>query len=208
MRLGQVGQNGRTITEVEVDEYLTGKRRAQAGFVDTSFPTIAGAGPNGAIIHYRAQSGSCATVDNKTLLLVDSGEHPARSVRWGARSQAKQGIPAGVKQRHWASIALQPGLYSSGSVALQSVWHAAYCTVSYEPRNDGVHQLWAEAKSKLWRLRLRTGLSLPCILAADDVYCAFFGRHCWAYAPVEAVANKLQQYSLPSAGLSPCRRPV
>ena len=70
----QVGQGGKTITEVEVDEYLTGRRAAQGGFVETSFPTIAGAGPNGAIIHYRAEPKSCATIDNKTLLLIDSGE--------------------------------------------------------------------------------------------------------------------------------------
>lgn len=34
---------------------------------------VAGAGPNGAIIHYRAQPGTCRTVDGNTLLLLDSG---------------------------------------------------------------------------------------------------------------------------------------
>ena len=40
-----------------------------------SFVTMCstGAGPNGAIIHYRAQSGSCRSVDSNTLLLLDSG---------------------------------------------------------------------------------------------------------------------------------------
>ena len=33
----------------------------------------AGAGGNGAIIHYRAQKGSCKKVDKDTLLLLDSG---------------------------------------------------------------------------------------------------------------------------------------
>jgi Xaa-Pro aminopeptidase len=33
----------------------------------------AGAGPNGAIIHYRAQPGTCKSVDASTLLLLDSG---------------------------------------------------------------------------------------------------------------------------------------
>ncbi len=56
-----------------VDEHLTGRRAAQPGFVEPSFPTIAGAGANGAIIHYRAQPGACAAVDGGTLLLVDSG---------------------------------------------------------------------------------------------------------------------------------------
>lgn len=37
----QVGA-GQTVTEVEVDEYLTAQRRAQSGFVELSFPTIAG----------------------------------------------------------------------------------------------------------------------------------------------------------------------
>ena len=34
---------------------------------------VAGAGPNGAIIHYRAQEGTCKKVDKDTLLLLDSG---------------------------------------------------------------------------------------------------------------------------------------
>lgn len=33
----------------------------------------AGAGGNGAIIHYRAEKGSCKKVDKDTLLLLDSG---------------------------------------------------------------------------------------------------------------------------------------
>ena len=33
----------------------------------------AGAGPNGAIIHYRAQPETCNKVDQNTLLLLDSG---------------------------------------------------------------------------------------------------------------------------------------
>ena len=35
---------GRTVSEVGVDEFLTGQRRAQAGFIEPSFPTIAGMG--------------------------------------------------------------------------------------------------------------------------------------------------------------------
>lgn len=65
--------SGGTLTEVEVDLELTGRRRKQQGFIEPSFPTIAGANGNGAIIHYRAQEGSCKTVDGNTLLLIDSG---------------------------------------------------------------------------------------------------------------------------------------
>jgi hypothetical protein len=134
---------GRVLNEVEIDEELTGRRAKQAGFVEPSFPTIAGtglgwqdgadqsdacltaaglpawslcgcmpawlpahlphtlpctphappaclpaclpacphpyphlpagAGPNGAVIHYRAQPGTCRPVDASTMLLLDSG---------------------------------------------------------------------------------------------------------------------------------------
>lgn len=37
----QVGA-GKVLTEVEVDEELTNRRKAQPGFVEASFPTIAG----------------------------------------------------------------------------------------------------------------------------------------------------------------------
>jgi hypothetical protein len=53
---------GGTLTEVEVDLELTSRRQQQAGFIEPSFPTIAGANGNGAIIHYRAQEGSCKWV--------------------------------------------------------------------------------------------------------------------------------------------------
>jgi Xaa-Pro aminopeptidase len=41
------------ISEVEIDEKLTSFRKRFGKFVDLSFPTIAGVGSNGAIIHYR-----------------------------------------------------------------------------------------------------------------------------------------------------------
>ena len=64
---------GKTLSEVEVDTFLTGRRAAQAGFIEPSFPTIAGSGPHGAIIHYRAEPETCGTVSASQLLLVDSG---------------------------------------------------------------------------------------------------------------------------------------
>ena len=64
---------GATVTEVELDAHLTAQRAAQPGYVGPSFPTIAGCNGNGAIIHYRAEEGSCATIDKSCMLLVDSG---------------------------------------------------------------------------------------------------------------------------------------
>ncbi|HEX7823078.1 MAG TPA: aminopeptidase P family protein [Sphingobium sp.] len=48
--------------------------RAEGGLlVDLSFDTIAGSGPNGAVVHYRAEEKTNRPVESGTLLLVDSG---------------------------------------------------------------------------------------------------------------------------------------
>lgn len=66
---------GRTVSEVEVDEVLTGFRAKQPGFKEVSFPTIAGVGANGAIVHYRAAEGSdlLKYLDRTQPILIDSG---------------------------------------------------------------------------------------------------------------------------------------
>ena len=66
---------GRAVSEVEIDEVLTGYRAKQPGFKEVSFPTIAGVGSNGAIVHYRAAEGSelLKKLDKTTPILIDSG---------------------------------------------------------------------------------------------------------------------------------------
>ncbi|EED87073.1 predicted protein, partial [Thalassiosira pseudonana CCMP1335] len=66
---------GRAVSEVEIDEVLTGYRAQQPGFKEVSFPTIAGVGPNGAIVHYRAAEGSdlLKYLDRTNPILIDSG---------------------------------------------------------------------------------------------------------------------------------------
>lgn len=61
------------VTEVTVEEKLTEFRSQQELFVGDSFGTIAGYAGNGAIIHYHAVPETCATVEPKGLLLIDSG---------------------------------------------------------------------------------------------------------------------------------------
>jgi len=66
---------GRSVSEVEIDEVLTGLRAQQPGYVEDSFPTIAGVGSNGAIIHYRASADSdlLQYLDLNNPILIDSG---------------------------------------------------------------------------------------------------------------------------------------
>lgn len=70
----EIVHNGRTVDEVEIDTVLTSYRAQQPGFIECSFPTIAGVGPNGAIIHYRAQRNDIMrTLDRTAPILLDSG---------------------------------------------------------------------------------------------------------------------------------------
>jgi len=61
------------LTEIDVVRALEGFRRATNALHDISFDTICGAGPNGAIMHYRVTEGSNRPVRMGELLLVDSG---------------------------------------------------------------------------------------------------------------------------------------
>ncbi|WP_149589039.1 aminopeptidase P family protein [Tabrizicola flagellatus] len=60
-------------SEISVVEALEGFRRATNALHDISFDTICGAGPNGAIMHYRVTEETNRPVRQDELLLVDSG---------------------------------------------------------------------------------------------------------------------------------------
>jgi Xaa-Pro aminopeptidase len=62
-----------SLTEIDVAKALEAERAATNALRDISFETISGAGPHGAIVHYRVTEGTNATVENGQLLLVDSG---------------------------------------------------------------------------------------------------------------------------------------
>lgn len=61
------------MSEISVAERALELRKAQKGFVEESFSTIAGYGPHGAVIHYGATEESNAKIEASGLLLVDSG---------------------------------------------------------------------------------------------------------------------------------------
>ncbi len=61
------------LTEIDVVTALEGYRRATNVLHDISFDTICGAGPNGAIMHYRVTEATNRPVQQNELLLVDSG---------------------------------------------------------------------------------------------------------------------------------------
>ena len=61
------------LTEIDAVEALESFRRDSGLLKDISFSTIAGSGPNGAIVHYRVTRASNRTIGKNELFLVDSG---------------------------------------------------------------------------------------------------------------------------------------
>src|SRR4051812_26271147 len=61
------------LTEIDAVEALETFRRQTCALKDVSFPTIAGTGPNGAIVHYRVTRKSNRRISPGDLLLIDSG---------------------------------------------------------------------------------------------------------------------------------------
>jgi Xaa-Pro aminopeptidase len=61
------------LTEIDAVKALESFRRDTGLLKDISFPTIAGAGPNGAIVHYRVTEASNRRIGLHELFLIDSG---------------------------------------------------------------------------------------------------------------------------------------
>jgi Xaa-Pro aminopeptidase len=61
------------LTEIDAVKALESCRRETGLLKDVSFPTIAGAGPDGAIVHYRVTNASNRKIQPGELFLIDSG---------------------------------------------------------------------------------------------------------------------------------------
>ena len=71
--------NIKNLDEIKVEKKLENFRKKNKNFLYPSFNTIAGSGPNGAIIHYRSNKVSNRKLNKEHLLLVDSGGQ----YKWG-----------------------------------------------------------------------------------------------------------------------------
>ncbi|UPQ97480.1 creatinase/aminopeptidase [Chloropicon primus] len=124
---------GVTPTEYEISEKLLEFRSLQQGFIEPSFATIAGEGENGAIIHYRPEKGSCNTLTDSSMLLLDSGGQfdcgttdVTRTVHFGEPSDYQKQCYTRVLKGH---IALNTLVFPEGvpgfmidSFARSSLW--------------------------------------------------------------------------------------
>jgi len=61
------------LTEYDIEQKLTEFRASGTLYRGVSFATIAGSGPNGAIVHYRVNKETARPLDTNSFLLLDSG---------------------------------------------------------------------------------------------------------------------------------------
>ncbi len=122
--LSQEAPSGQ-IDELRAAEQLHQFRRETGDLRDLSFDTISGAGPNGAVVHYRVSEETNRTLDPGSVFLVDSGgQYPdgttdiTRTV-WIGPGDA----PAQVKDRFTrvlkGHIALARAVFPQGTVGSQ-----------------------------------------------------------------------------------------
>jgi Xaa-Pro aminopeptidase len=111
------------VTELLASAYLEDCRKGQLLWEDASFPTISGAGSNGAIVHYRSTPETNHRLELGTLYLVDSGGQYldgttdiTRTVAIGQPSQEHRDRYTRVLQGH---IALATAKFPEGTTGSQ-----------------------------------------------------------------------------------------
>jgi len=113
----------REVTELDVSDKLLVFRAADRMFVEPSFPTIAGSGPHGAIVHYRVSEETNRVLKKGELLLLDSGGQYldgttdiTRTVAIGEPSREHRDRFTRVLKGH---IALATALFPQGTTGSQ-----------------------------------------------------------------------------------------
>jgi Xaa-Pro aminopeptidase len=120
-------------TEREIAEALEGFREATGALMDLSFDTIAGAGPNGALPHYKPVGDKIRRIEKGSLLLVDGGGQYLDGTTDVTRTMAV-GEPT-ADQRRMFTLVLKG--------------HIAMATVRFPEGTTG-HQIDALARLPMW----------------------------------------------------------
>ncbi len=145
----------RPVTELEISDKLLRLRAAHTQFVEPSFPTIAGSGPNGAIVHYRVSAESNRTLQKNELMLLDSGgQYP------GGTTDITRTVPVGTPT---------PEHKDRFTRVLRG--HIAIATARF-PEGTAGSQLDAMARQYLWQAGLDydhgTGHGVGCFLGVHE----------------------------------------
>jgi Xaa-Pro aminopeptidase len=111
------------LSEIEAVDALETFRRDTGVLKDVSFPTIAGAGPNGAIVHYRVTEKTNRKIQSGELFLIDSGAQYedgttdiTRTIAVGAPSEEMRNRFTRVLKGH---IAIARAIFPDGTNGAQ-----------------------------------------------------------------------------------------
>jgi Xaa-Pro aminopeptidase len=124
---------GGGLSEIDAVERLAALRRENELYRGPSFPTIAGAGPNGAIVHYQVTNETSRRIGPGELFLIDSGGQyldgttdVTRTVAVGAPSDEQRRCFTAVLKGHIAVAATRFPAGTSGSqldtLARHALW--------------------------------------------------------------------------------------
>jgi Xaa-Pro aminopeptidase len=155
------------ITERDIENQFLAQRQKEALFHDLSFPTIAGAGPNGAIIHYRATDQSCRTLNpDGELVLIDSGAQYHDGTTDITRTVWVGPSPAPAEIRRLYTLVL--------------IGHIRVATARFPVGTTGA-QLDSLARDALWRAGLDyrhgTGHGVGAFLSVHEGPCGIGSRY-------------------------------
>jgi len=143
------------ITELSLAESLESFRADQTNYRGPSFPTIAGFGPHGAIVHYQATAESSLSIDETALLLLDSGGHYLDGTTDITRT-LHRGTPTREEKERYTRV-------------LKG--HLALSRVTFPAGTDG-SDLDALARAPLWNCGLNyghgTGHGVGCYLPVHE----------------------------------------
>lgn len=130
-------QDQTSLTELDLVTKLAEFRQAVPGYAGPSFETISGAGPNGAIPHYRVSEASNRQLQEGEFVVLDSGgQYP------GATTDITRTIPVGQASEQ---------MRRDFTLVLQGVINL---TLQQFPVGTTGHQLDVLARSALWNAGL------------------------------------------------------
>jgi Xaa-Pro aminopeptidase len=175
------------LTEIGAVKALETFRRASPALKDISFPTIAGAGPNSAIPHYRVSEASNRTIE-RGIFLIDSGAQYEDGTTDITRTIAV-GRPTALMRDRFTRV-------------LKG--HIAVARAVFPPGTSGV-QIDALARLALWRLGLDfdhgTGHGIGSYLSVHEGPQRLAKTGTTALAPGMIISNEPGYYAAGAFGI-------
>lgn len=175
-------------TEISIAYKLETFRKADPLYRDSSFETICGWAGNGAIVHYRAEKKTAATISGSGLLLIDSGAQYADGTTDITRTVAV-GAPS-------------PEMKDRFTRVLKG--HIALATARFPQGTTGA-QLDSLARQALWQEGLDyahgTGHGVGCYLSVHEEAASISPRGTEAVLPGMIISNEPGYYKENAYGI-------